>query len=36
MLQNEKMTTQRVGEFVILPIGKLSTKPSAPMAFGMG
>jgi hypothetical protein len=36
MLQNEKMTALIDGEFVILPIGKLSTKPSAPMAFGMG
>jgi hypothetical protein len=27
MLQNEKMTTQRVGEFVVFLIGRLSTKP---------
>jgi hypothetical protein len=29
ILQNEKMTAQRDGEFVVFPINRLSTKPLA-------
>jgi hypothetical protein len=34
MLQNEKMTTQRVGKFVVFLIGRLSTKPLAAQRQG--